>query len=270
MAPTKSKTFTKEADAIIDQYLKKVRSELEASGLTESETDVSIKELHAHIIEMCKLKTEEDVITTDVVEKTLKKLGTPEQITSVLKSPNNGKTKRTGIMETPQTIGRKSQPTRSLPVPSRSSQEIDVPVSEYLEFAGFLRGLILILSVLGILPRVILRMTIDSNSVNIIPLPEDRFVVPLFLGFIVAVLVSLYALTFIQVIGDDPSREIVGIRGIEADPRNLVSFVFWFFLFLDTLPSGFLGYIRSIFVIYNTLLLGIFSGAYLLSRIRPN
>ncbi len=270
MAPAKSQTFTKEADAIIDQYLRRVRSELEASGLTESETDVSIKELHAHIIEMCKLKTEEDVITTDVVEKTLKKLGTPEQITSVLKSPDNGNANHTEIVEAPQTIGRKSQPTPSLPRPRSSSQKIDVPVSEYLEFARFLRGLILILSVLGILPRVILSMTFDLTNVNIIPLPEDKFVVPLFLGFIVAVLVSLYALTFVQVIGDDPSREIVGIRGIEADPRNLISFAFWFFLFLNTLPSNLLGYIRSVFVVYNTLLLGVFAGAYLLSRIRPN
>ncbi len=268
MPPAKSQTFTREANTIIERYLRKVKTELESMGLTDTETELSIRELKTHIIEMCKLKSREEVITTDVVEKTLKKLGTPEQITSVLKPPQNGDYHQGRIMETPEEIGKSAQSKHSSSL-LIATQMTDLSIIDYLGFTEFIRGLILILNTLGILPMIIIWMTYGGSYENAYPLPTDRFVVIfILLGMIVAMLISLYALIFVQVIGDAPPKEAVGVKGIEADSRNVFSFLLWLSIFFSFEPFSFDEYVLYFIVLYNTLALGVFSGIYMISRIR--
>lgn len=84
-----TKLFTEEADDELETYLSEVAEALTTTELSDEEIEKSIEELRAHIIGHCEIKSTGNVISTDQVKSSIKKLGTPQTIAETLQSELN-------------------------------------------------------------------------------------------------------------------------------------------------------------------------------------
>lgn len=81
-----TKEFTEEAIQVFESYLSGVRTALEETELDEAEISSSIDELRFHIVSQCELRAKGNIVTTDLVRTSIKKLGDPKSIAESLQS----------------------------------------------------------------------------------------------------------------------------------------------------------------------------------------
>ena len=81
-----SKEFTEEALTVLESYVTAVGKALEETELTPTEIEESINDLRDHIIAHCEIRSNSKVITTDLVNTSIKKLGNPTSIAQSLQS----------------------------------------------------------------------------------------------------------------------------------------------------------------------------------------
>ena len=72
--------LTREAEELISNYLEEISTTLMNSEVSPEEIEKTVNELSNHIKELCALKSKGKVVTTDTVEKILKKLGPPKEL----------------------------------------------------------------------------------------------------------------------------------------------------------------------------------------------
>ena len=83
------KAFTEEATKVLEGYVSAVSKALEETELTHEEIEESVEELRYHIIAQCEIRSKGDVISTDLVRLSIKKLGDPKTIAESLQSELN-------------------------------------------------------------------------------------------------------------------------------------------------------------------------------------
>jgi len=81
-----SKQYTEEAIQVLESYISAVGKALQETDLTESEIEESLNDLRYHITAQCEIRSSSNIISTDLIKLSIKKLGDPKTIARSLQS----------------------------------------------------------------------------------------------------------------------------------------------------------------------------------------
>ncbi len=204
-----SEIFTREAQRMVDDYIIKVKTELSNADLSPDEINNVIQEIQNHILELCRIKNKDRVITTDEVASVLKKLGSPEDLSrstiasrTNINSSYNIQTELNlpSTINNFQEIDRNDSVYQSVPIQSsifaEYSEKLEITSKKFVDFFNNLASYPMFFALWFILPSYVIMPLSDTYSTRI---NIFRFVIGrIFTLFLIieTILISIYVINW--------------------------------------------------------------------------